>query len=54
MSDVTAIHNLVEKHKALREEIAKVIIGQQEVVRSNSIINLFRRAFIVNWCSWFG
>ncbi|PCJ96958.1 MAG: AAA family ATPase [Flavobacteriaceae bacterium] len=32
MSDVTAIKNLVEKHKALRQEIAKVIVGQTEVV----------------------
>tara|TARA_R110000868_G_scaffold2525_2_gene18235 strand:+ start:3320 stop:4273 length:954 start_codon:yes stop_codon:yes gene_type:complete len=32
MSDVTAIHNLVEKHAALKKEIAKVIIGQDAVV----------------------
>lgn len=32
MSDVTAINNLVEKHKALKQEIAKVIIGQVEVI----------------------
>ncbi|WP_394746782.1 AAA family ATPase [Spongiimicrobium salis] len=32
MSDVTAINNLVEKHQALKKEIAKVIIGQTEVV----------------------
>lgn len=32
MSDVRAIHNLVEKHTALRQEIAKVIVGQHEVV----------------------
>ncbi|WP_282117201.1 AAA family ATPase [Cellulophaga baltica] len=32
MSDVTAIHNLVEKHLALKGEIAKVIVGQTEVV----------------------
>ncbi|UCD60777.1 MAG: MoxR family ATPase [Flavobacteriaceae bacterium] len=32
MSDVTAIKNLVAKHKALRKEIAKVIIGQDSVI----------------------
>ncbi len=32
MSDVTAIKNLVEKHKDLKQEIAKVIVGQVEVV----------------------
>src|SRR5690606_38551951 len=32
MSDVAAIANLVEKHIALKREIAKVIIGQEEVV----------------------
>ncbi|MGB5818082.1 MAG: AAA family ATPase [Saonia sp.] len=32
MSDVAAIHSLVEKHSALKKEIAKVIIGQDLVV----------------------
>lgn len=32
MSDVAAIENLVEKHGALKEEIAKVIIGQEKVI----------------------
>jgi MoxR-like ATPase len=32
MSDVTAINNLVAKHKALRKEIAKIIIGQDTVI----------------------
>ena len=32
MSDVAAIENLVEKHHALKKEISKVIIGQDEVV----------------------
>lgn len=32
MSDVTAIENLVEKHKILKLEIAKVIVGQEEVI----------------------
>ena len=32
MSDVAAVKSLVEKHKALKEEIAKVIVGQDEVI----------------------
>jgi len=32
MSDVAAINNLVEKHQALKQEIAKVIVGQNEVI----------------------
>ncbi len=32
MSDVNAINNLVQKHAALKQEIAKVIIGQKDVI----------------------
>ena len=32
MSDVAAIERLVEKHRALKKEIARVIVGQDEVV----------------------
>ncbi|MCL4114004.1 UNVERIFIED_CONTAM: hypothetical protein GTU68_025266 [Idotea baltica] len=32
MSDVTAVQNLVKKHGALKQEIAKVIVGQDTVV----------------------
>ena len=32
MSDVTAIHNLVQKRNELKNEIAKIIVGQDEVV----------------------
>ncbi|MDG1572431.1 AAA family ATPase [Robiginitalea sp. M366] len=32
MSDVAALERLVEKHQVLKQEIAKVIVGQQEVV----------------------
>lgn len=32
MSDVAAIDNLVKKHQELKKEIAKVIIGQDEVI----------------------
>lgn len=32
MSDVTAINNLVKKHESLKQEIAKLIIGQEAVI----------------------
>lgn len=32
MSDVTAVQNLVEKHRALKQEIAKIIVGQDLVI----------------------
>ncbi len=32
MSDVAAVNNLVEKHESLKKEIAKIIVGQNEVV----------------------
>ncbi|RZJ50331.1 MAG: MoxR family ATPase [Flavobacterium sp.] len=32
MSDVTAIHNLVQKRNELKTEIAKIIVGQNEVI----------------------
>lgn len=32
MSDVTAVQNLVSKHQELKREIAKVIVGQEEVI----------------------
>ncbi len=32
MSDVDAVKNLVQKHQDLKKEIAKVIIGQEEVI----------------------
>lgn len=32
MSDVTAVKNLVEKHHSLKQEIAKVIVGQDVVI----------------------
>lgn len=32
MSDVTAVENLVDKHRLLKKEIAKVIVGQEEVI----------------------
>ena len=32
MSDVTAIHNLVQKRKELKNEISTIIVGQDAVV----------------------
>ncbi|RDY57635.1 AAA family ATPase [Flagellimonas nanhaiensis] len=32
MSDVVAVENLVKKHQALKDEIAKVIVGQETVI----------------------
>lgn len=32
MSDVAAVENLVEKHRKLKQEISKVIVGQEDVV----------------------
>ncbi|MGB5458375.1 MAG: AAA family ATPase, partial [Eudoraea sp.] len=32
MSDVTAINNLVAKHRALKKEIANIIVGQDLVI----------------------
>jgi MoxR-like ATPase len=40
MSDVAAIQNLVEKQRALKQEIAKIIVGQDEVV-SQVVLSIF-------------
>ncbi|GGI57254.1 AAA family ATPase [Winogradskyella haliclonae] len=40
MSDVTAIENFVKKYKALKEEIAKIIVGQEEVI-DQILISIF-------------
>ncbi|AWX45529.1 Protein MoxR [Flagellimonas maritima] len=32
MSDVVAVENLVKKHQALRDEIGKIIVGQEKVI----------------------
>lgn len=40
MSDVTTIENFVKKYKALKQEIAKVIIGQDDVV-DQILISIF-------------
>ena len=40
MSDVAAVEQLVLKYEALKNEIAKVIIGQDEVV-NQILISIF-------------
>ncbi|WMI70006.1 MoxR family ATPase [Mangrovimonas sp. YM274] len=40
MSDVTAVEQFVKKHKALKSEVAKVIVGQDEVV-NQILISIF-------------
>lgn len=40
MSDVTAIENFVKKYNALKQEVAKVIIGQEDVV-DQILISIF-------------
>ena len=40
MSDVTTVENFVKKYKALKEEIAKVIVGQEAVV-DQILISIF-------------
>ena len=40
MSDVTVIENFVEKYQALKQEIAKVIIGQEDVI-DQILISIF-------------
>ncbi|TCK66630.1 MoxR-like ATPase [Winogradskyella wandonensis] len=40
MSDVTAIESFVKKYKALKEEIAKVIVGQEDVI-DQILISIF-------------
>lgn len=40
MSDVAAVESLVEKHQKLKQEIAKVIVGQEEVI-NQILISIF-------------
>ena len=40
MSDVTAVDNLVKKHQQLKQEIAKIIIGQEEAVNF-TVLSIF-------------
>jgi MoxR-like ATPase len=40
MSDVTAIQNLVQKQKELKQEIAKIIVGQDDVI-SQIVLSIF-------------
>ena len=40
MSDVSAVKHLVEKHTQLKKEIAKVIVGQEQVIEE-ILISIF-------------
>jgi MoxR-like ATPase len=45
-TDVEAINDFVDKYKALREEIGKVIVGQHDVVR-NTLISIFSQGHVL-------
>ena len=45
-SDVEAIDAFVEKYKLLRKEIAKVIVGQNDIVK-NTIISIFSQGHVL-------
>jgi MoxR-like ATPase len=45
-SDVEAVEAFVEKYKALREEIGKVIVGQEETVK-NTLISIFSKGHVM-------
>lgn len=45
-SDVEAVDALVEKHKALKNEIAKVIVGQDDIV-NNTLISILSKGHVL-------
>ena len=45
-SDVEAIDAFVEKYKLLRDEIAKVIVGQNDIIK-NTIISIFSQGHVL-------
>ena len=45
-SDVEAVDALVEKYELLRKEIAKVIVGQDEVIK-NTLISIFSKGHVL-------
>ncbi|MCF8233537.1 MAG: AAA family ATPase [Bacteroidales bacterium] len=45
-SDVEAVDALVEKYELLRKEIAKVIVGQEEVIK-NTLISIFSKGHVL-------
>jgi MoxR-like ATPase len=45
-SDVEAVDALVEKHKALKAEIAKVIVGQDDIV-NNTLISILSKGHVL-------
>ena len=53
MSDVAQMNDLVQKYKALKQEIEKVIVGQEEVV-DQIICALFRgdMLYLLGYRAW--
>ncbi len=45
-SDVEAINSFVDKYNILRKEIAKVIVGQDEIIK-NTIISIFSQGHVL-------
>jgi MoxR-like ATPase len=45
-SDVEAVDAFVEKYKALKSEIAKVIVGQDEIIK-NTLISIFSQGHVL-------
>jgi MoxR-like ATPase len=48
MSDVAAIHNLVQKRNELKSEIAKIIVGQDAVV-DQVLLCIFQEDMLFLW-----
>lgn len=51
MSDVALVEKLVSRHQELRNEISRVIVGQDAVVNEILISIFFRRTLLADWCS---
>ena len=50
-SDTEAAKSLVEFYENLKNETAKVIVGQQDVI-DKLLIALFTQIIFINRCSW--
>ena len=51
MSDVALVQQLVTRYEALRQEIKKVIVGQDAVVAEVLTVCILWRACTFNWGS---
>ncbi len=52
--DVELVDELSEKIKQVKSEIAKVIIGQEDIIDQLINLTISTRALFAGWCSWFG